>query len=144
MRKQTNQKPSYKYGEKIRTKDILRRLKRKGGLKEYVRMRYFLKLANAIGNANLGYVSYAMTLGFVENASDNFVKMLKIGFGYRLDGETVDGLTKNDIRLLNTCMLFQVPVMAFINIDTKQIQSVISKIPDYQIDRQSREPQRLH
>ena len=144
MRKQTNQKPSYKYGEKIRTKDILRRLKRKGNLKEYVRMKYFLKLANIIGNAKLGYVSYGLTLGFVEEASDNFVKMLKIGFGYRLDGETVDGLTKDDIRILNKCMLFKVPVMALINIDTKQIQSVISKIPDDKIDRQVREYQWLH
>lgn len=144
MRKQINQKPSYKYGEKIRTKDILRRLKRKGDLKEYVRMKYFLKLANIIGNAKLGYVSYGLTLSFVEDASDNFVKMLKIGFGYRLDGETVDGLTKDDIRILNTCMLFKVPVMALINIDTKQIQSVISKIPDYKIDRQIMEAQWLH
>lgn len=137
MRKQTNQKPRYKYGEKIRTKDILRRLRRKGNPNEYLRMKYFLKLANAIGNANLGYVSYALTLGFVEDASDNFVKTLKTGFGYPLEGETVDELTEKDLRVLSAYHIFKVPAMAFIKIDTREIQKIISAIPYYQLQRAS-------
>ena len=137
MRKQTNQKPSYKYGEKIRTKDILRRLRRKGNPNEYLRMKYFLKLANVIGNANLGYVSYAMTLNIVENAKDNFILSLKTGFGYPLEGETVNELTEKDLRLLSMYHIFKVPAMAFIKIDTREIQKIISAIPGYQLQRAS-------
>jgi hypothetical protein len=133
MRKQINQKPSYKYGEKIRTKNILRRLRLKGNPNEYLRMKYFLKLANAMGNADLGYVSYAKTLDIVENAKDNLVLSLKDGFGYPLEGETVDKLTERDLGLL----VFKVPLMAFIKINTREIQKIISAIPEYQLQRAS-------
>ena len=132
MRKQTNQKLSYKYGEKIRTKDILRRLRRKGNPNEYLRMKYFLKLANAIGNANLGYVSYRTTLSFVEEAGDDFIRTLKTGFGYQLQGNTMEELTDKDLRLLDISTLFKVPVKAFINLDTREIQKIITAIPHYQ------------
>jgi hypothetical protein len=137
MRKQINQKPSYKYGEKIRTKNILRRLRRKGNLKEYVIMKYFLKLANAIGNANLGYVSYRATLSFVEEAGDEFIRTLKTGFGYQLQGNTMEELTDKDLRLLDMYTLFKVPIKAFINLDTREIQKIISAIPEYQLQRAS-------
>ena len=137
MRKQTNQKPSYKHGEKIRTKNILRRLRRKGNPNEYLRMKYFLKLANAIGNADLGYVSYARTLSIVENAKDSFILSLKTGFGYPLEGETIDELTEKDLRQLDMHRIFIVPAMAFIKIDTREIQKIISAIPEYQLQRAS-------
>jgi hypothetical protein len=137
MRKQTNQKPSYKYGEKIRTKNILGRLRRKGNPNEYLRMKYFLKLANAIGNANLGYVPYVKTLSIVENAKDSFILSLKTGFGYPLEGETIDELTEKDLRQLDMHRIFIVPAMAFIKIDTREIQKIISAIPEYQLQRDS-------
>lgn len=131
MRKQINQKPSYKYGEKIRTKNILRRVRRKESLKNYLRIKYFLKLANLMGNANIGFINYASTLNIVERANGDFINILK-DFGYKLAGKTIDELTPRDIANITGFPLFKVPVISIVNVDTKAIQKTISAIPHYQ------------
>lgn len=133
MEKQINIKPVFLPGEEERTKIVLRRIRRVSGLTEYMRVKYFLRVANAIGTWDSGFILYDESLIKAEK-SDNFIDILKL-CGYPICGDTPETLTERDKRLLKNACLFFTPVMAIINLDTKEIQKVFVKIEEYRIER---------
>jgi hypothetical protein len=89
MRKQVNLKAKFLSGQKKKTKEILHRIKRDSGLTEFLRMKMLLKIANYVGNADIGYVKYKTVLD-TASKSKNSIQLIEDQFGYRIDGNTVE------------------------------------------------------
>ena len=129
MRKQVNLKAKFLSGQKKKTKEILHRIKRDSGLTEFLRMKMLLKIANYVGNVDIGYVKYKTVLD-TASKSKNSIQLLEDQFGYRIDGNTVEEMNLGDWAYVRNFRLFSVPTDAILKLDTKRIQKALAELPD--------------
>ena len=121
VKKQINVNPKFEPGERVRTRNLLKKVKQRGDLREYLRYKWYLKLANFAHSMKIGYVDYSEALASAERNPYDFKEVL-YDYSYRFNSDSLDKLRDSDRRFLLGKHLFAANTLSLVELDMKGIQ----------------------